>query len=292
MPILSYNAEVWGVYNKHDFEHWDKTTTEKAHLRFCKSYLALNKHASNLACRAEMGRFPTKIAIYKQILKYWYGLTKLSENSIIKQAFILSQKLWEKGHKSLHSHVDSLKNVYNFPQNILTESKFTQQYTKTMMSKYTEIWRNNLNNSQKLQLYSKIKTSYEPERYLNVIKNAKLKQALCKLRVSNHDLMIERGRYHKPKLPREQHLCPFCRDIGNKQVEDEMHFLCECLAYEIFREQFLQTINKKTVISSLSSHDKIFKILDPDISNCHQDIPLFVYNCLNTRSSYVSRVSS
>ena len=78
-----------------------------------------------------------------------------------------------------------------------------------MMSKYTEILRNNLNNSQKLQLYSKIKTSYEPERYLNVIRNAKLKQALCNLRVSNHDLMIERGRYHKPKLPREQRLCPF-----------------------------------------------------------------------------------
>ena len=29
------------------------------------------------------------------------------------------------------------------------------------------------------------------------------------------------------------------------------------------------------LISSLSSHDKIFKILDPDISNCHQDIALF-----------------
>ena len=59
-------------------------------------------------------------------------------------------------------------------------------------------------------------------------------------------------------------------------MEDEKHFLCECSAYEIFREQFLQTINNKTVISSLSSHDKIFKILDPDISNCHQDIALFV----------------
>ena len=72
-----------------------------------------------------------------------------------------------------------------------------------------------------------------------------------------------------------------------------MHFPCECPAYEIFREQFLQTINKKTVISSLSSHDKIFKILDPDISHCHQDIVLFVYNRFkNTRSSRVSRVSS
>ena len=56
-----------------------------------------------------MGRYPTKIAIDKQILKYWYRLTKLSENSIVKQVFILSKTLWEKGHKSLHSYVDSLK---------------------------------------------------------------------------------------------------------------------------------------------------------------------------------------
>ena len=73
-----------------------------------------------------MGRFPTKIAIDKWILKYWYRLSKLSENSIVKQAFILSQKLWEKGHKSLHSYVDSLQNGYNFPQNIFREPKFTQ----------------------------------------------------------------------------------------------------------------------------------------------------------------------
>ena len=135
VPILSYNAEVLGVYNKHDFEHWDKPPNEKAHLRFCKSYLALNKRASNLGCRAEMGRLPTIIAIDKQILKYWYRLSKLSENSMVKQAFVLSQKLWEKGHKSLRSYVHSLQNVYNFPQNILREPKFTQQYTKTMMSK-------------------------------------------------------------------------------------------------------------------------------------------------------------
>ena len=54
---------------------------------------------------------------------------------MVKQAFVLSQKLREKGHKSLHSYVDSLQNVYNFPQNILREPKFTQQCTKSMMSK-------------------------------------------------------------------------------------------------------------------------------------------------------------
>ena len=27
MLILTYNAKIWGIYNKIDFEHWDKTST-------------------------------------------------------------------------------------------------------------------------------------------------------------------------------------------------------------------------------------------------------------------------
>ena len=33
-PILTYGSEVWGVFLKLDFEKWDETSTEKAHLRF------------------------------------------------------------------------------------------------------------------------------------------------------------------------------------------------------------------------------------------------------------------
>ena len=38
-----------------------------------------------------------------QILKYFFRLRNLNENTIVKQAFILSEKLWEKGHKTRYS---------------------------------------------------------------------------------------------------------------------------------------------------------------------------------------------
>ena len=57
-PIQTYNCEVWGAYQKSDLNHWDKSPIEKAHLRFCKSYLGVNKKATNDTCRAELGRFP------------------------------------------------------------------------------------------------------------------------------------------------------------------------------------------------------------------------------------------
>ena len=69
-PILTYNCEVWGAYQKSDLNHWDKSQIEKAHLRFCKSYLGVNKKATNDACRGELGRFPIKLNIDQKNLNY------------------------------------------------------------------------------------------------------------------------------------------------------------------------------------------------------------------------------
>ena len=67
-PILTYNSEVWGVYTKPGFKTWESTQIEKrkqnkkpAHLKFNKRYLEVSNKACNVACRAELGRFPLVI---------------------------------------------------------------------------------------------------------------------------------------------------------------------------------------------------------------------------------------
>ena len=67
-PIPTYNSEIWGVYAKPDFKTWDGSQIEKAHLQFCKRYLEVNNKASNIACRAELGRFPLNITINQKML--------------------------------------------------------------------------------------------------------------------------------------------------------------------------------------------------------------------------------
>ena len=79
-----------------------------------------------------------------------------------------------------------------------------------MRSKFDEHWKHTLGNSTKLKLYSEIKLSYIPEKYLNIIKSDKLKQAICSVRISNHILMIEKGRYQVPKLPRDLRISAQC----------------------------------------------------------------------------------
>ena len=69
-PILLYNSEIWGGYVKSDFKAWDGSQIERTHLKFCKHYLEVSNKASNVACRAELGRFPLLIAINQRILNY------------------------------------------------------------------------------------------------------------------------------------------------------------------------------------------------------------------------------
>ena len=67
-PILTYNSEVSGSFVKSDFKWWDGYGIEETHLHFCKRYLEVHNKSSNVACRAELGRFPLIIAINKKIL--------------------------------------------------------------------------------------------------------------------------------------------------------------------------------------------------------------------------------
>ena len=77
-----------------------------------------------------------------------------------------------------------------------------------------------------------MKTKYEAEDNLSSQTNISLRKELTKLRISNHELMIERGRYHSPKIPREERLCQLCKN----KVEDEKHFIFKCILYDVERK--------------------------------------------------------
>ena len=102
-PILTYNSEVWGAYVKSDFKSWGSSVIEKPHLQFCKRYLEVHNKASNIACRAELGKFPLIIDINKKILNYLSYLQEKDENSVVKQSLQISIDL----------HYNSQNNFYS-----------------------------------------------------------------------------------------------------------------------------------------------------------------------------------
>ena len=99
------------MYAKPDFKTWDGSQVEKAHLQFCERYLEVNNKASNMACRAELGRFPLNITINQKILKYILYIQSKDEESLVKQAFLMSFDFDCKDKSSFHSHLMNMSEL-------------------------------------------------------------------------------------------------------------------------------------------------------------------------------------
>ena len=110
-----------------------------------------------------------------------------------------------------------------------------------MKSDYYDFWKNRVVHSTKLEFFTSQKSIYSQERYLCAIKKIKYRQALSKLRLSNHSLNIEAERYKQPKIPRERRICFLC---NLSKVETETHFLFECPAYDTQRQAFSKELER------------------------------------------------
>ena len=97
VPILTYASEIWGTFllqsktvfddfgNLTPEKHYLKTDTEQTCLYFYKILLMVDKNISNLATLGELGRYPFQIIIIIRIIKFWYRINELEENSLLKE---------------------------------------------------------------------------------------------------------------------------------------------------------------------------------------------------------------
>ncbi|CAB3993421.1 Hypothetical predicted protein [Paramuricea clavata] len=286
-PILLYNSEVWGTYVKNDFNNWDKSPIEKVHLKFCKIYLAISRKASNIASRAELGKLPLIINVFKRVFKYITHLNSLPQTTIAKQAFLISKDLHSKQKMSFYGNaMDTIKNL-NLNEEILNLEAVTTEHiktiTKTLEEKYLTFWKHKLENSSKLTFYSTFKTDHNLENYLVFIKDPHKRRCLSRLRVSNHDLQIEIGRYQN--IPREERLCKIC---NSGEVENETHLLLSCKAYEQSRANLRSSLeNASSDEINLNSQTLSADLMKSTDSEIITKLSKFVYSCFKQRLKYL-----
>ena len=141
-PILLYNSEVWGAYDTNDFTKWDKTPTEKAHLKFCKIYLGVNRKASNIAGRGELGKFPLLIPVFKKIFLYIKQISQQPDSSVAKQTFYLSKRLYLNGKNSFYANAANIiKTAHPDINETIDLGKFVEDknvsdFVKTIQDRY------------------------------------------------------------------------------------------------------------------------------------------------------------
>jgi len=305
-PIICYAGEIWAPYmlkglkDDNFIDICDKVSSENLHVKACKLILGVHRKATNNAVRGELGSYPLLLFMLSLSLKYWWKLNNDCLNgseSLAVQALIDNRSLhianvryftWSSGIFNICKLVNMM-NVWQKP-NILQKNSISSTIKTCLEDTYSSQWyfRTSLNQS-KLRTYCKFKKEFSLENY-NVILNRAQRSMLCKLRISAHNLMIEKGRHVCPIIPSENRLCTFC---DRNEVEDEFHFVMKCKAYDNLRTTFLTNMNSILVTDNLNDNDIFINLMSNDDYDVIKIVSKFISSAFNIRDNLrISRIGN
>ena len=281
-PILDYGAEICS-FGKEIKE------LESVQLGFIKMLLGVKSSTSSNAIYAETGRYPIHINYCVKIMKYYYRLTNLKDSQIVKKVFLELNRLDELG-LCTNNWVSVAKGIfirYGLNCEDIKEMSITS-FEKCVNEKRDEmklIFENkcmlDIKEAPILRTFCKFKTKFGLEPYLQCIKKYKIRSVVSKFRLSSHNLQIEKGRHHKPKLPLEERICVHC---NLAEVEDEFHFFSRCTLYNDIRDTFFMLCNNKLNYNFMClTQEEKFKIVMTE-DNLQWLLGMFLRKCFKIRT--------
>ena len=188
-------------------------------------------------------------AMYGTILINCNILTELSYNNIVK-----CDILWFRSIRTCLAQIGLQYIIRGGTSNQSPHNIFFQRIVDIFhQDAFAEI----NNENSKLRTYKLFKTTIKQEPYLTDIKNVKDRISFSNFRLSNHRLMIERGRHLN--IQKDLRFCPFC----SSSIEDEIHFLIQCKTYSSHRIKLIDMVKNKvrTVRLTEMSDKAIFTFL-------------------------------
>jgi hypothetical protein len=291
-PILTYSSEVWFPYCKDlasknpqnligDFLAQSVSSSfphENVHLKFCKRLLGVNNKSMNLPVLAELGKFPLSLKIMVQSISYWTHIVNLSDKSLLKQTYLelirgddISNNEWISTVRGFLLSA-GYKHIWQ-NQATFSAGRLKHSLTLYIENAFKSFWKRiTSHNTSRLLFYKTMPSDFGLQSYLLLPKEDR--EAMTKIRISAHDLEIERGRY--AGLPRVERLCKICRTI-----EDEFHFLNECTLYVQLRDSLKRSIDEPLAKQSISS---LFSTSDQRII---RKLATYARECLNLRRQTV-----
>ena len=209
--------------------------------------------------RADSGCRPLVNTIIKRVVSY--------TESVNERPFSLCHDTlaFEKANNITPNFCRYLDNFSLEIENLISNSKLGIK--KTCQENYDRFWKENILQSTKAIYFGKFKVNIRLEKHLVFNINFRHKKAISRFRMSNHTLMIEKGR-HK-KIERNERKCYFCKD----KIEDELHFLIDCPLYTPSRTILEMACNEvcirykdyseeqKFIFLMTNEHEKIIKAL-------------------------------
>ena len=277
-PILLYGSEVWDPYMNHNCTIWDTTQIEKTHTQFLKRLLGVNRSTTNILVRSELGRHSLQEKIVTRNINYIKYVENKGPHVLVKQA-----AYYEMLHADERSSLYSLLTKYE--ENHFNIKLISKPKLRTLIREdFDTQWKTQISESPKADSFSQFKERVKLEDYLVNIKNRKHMVSFTKLRLSDHCLMIEKGRHKHPRIPREQRFCPFCPT----SVEDELHFLTQCSAYKNRNELYTIIQNQVPQFVTLNSQAKFIFMMSQENKLLNNKLVYTIHEWLTKRRENAS----
>ena len=240
---MKYDCEIWGAFlQPKTLQNFEKFIAnifptsimhEQIMNSFCINVLGVHRKSSTLAIKGKLGVYPLSISIFEKMIKYWFHLIFLKNrgNDLIANTIFesLNIALSSNQHSWFTSatyllrlagiNIGGMNTIEKAEQN-----RIISTLRNELKQEYERIFFQSIRASEKLNtVYAKVKTSYKIEDYLNEIRYFKYRSAIAKMRISEHTMPIETGRWKS--IAREERTCLIC---DSKETGDDVHYLARC----------------------------------------------------------------
>ena len=168
-------------------------------------------YAENIACRAELGRYPLSIDIKASLFCYWQTL-KQTNNPLLYKAF-----LYAKIHSPFFNILINYETIRNYSKHEVSTQQHTrnarfkikQQLRRHYFQNWLKLRNSTSDNSRQKFTHKEIKKNYQLEEYLTTVRNPAHRISITRLRLGVHSLRIQTGKYENTgaSIPVEERKC-------------------------------------------------------------------------------------
>ena len=232
-PIMHYGAEIWG--------YTEAVEIERVQNKLCKQILKINSKVPTISLHGELGRLPLKTNRLTLMINYWLRVVCMSDQRITKDAYKLQLRWAEQNKSCWLSDIREILCNHGFHDAWLNhgvgDKKWFMSIFKQRVSDMAQQrWSSKVNDMNRLQLYRLFKDNYTPAGYIDKLSAHKL-SLVANFRCTGLPLKSITGVYYD-KLDYDICFCDFCE---SPKVENEYHFLLECVAYNSIRQKLIPT---------------------------------------------------
>jgi len=260
-PVLEYGAVVWGDVV------WEEA--EAVQREMGKMILRCSSKMANEVVLGELGWWTLKARRDLLRLKFWGKIvSRMSSSRLVKQVYEHSRALYEAGQKSrwckyTHALLQELGMEEIWQQGTIEcdEKTWDKELREKIQEREEKEWRERMNTKPKLRTYRTLKQTLKFEPYLKH-DDPQAREIMTRLRGGTNELRIETGRY--PNTNRDRRLEPHerrCLLCMSGEIEDEKHFVLQCVLYEDLRKKMFDVVKTER----LKKNEEIEDILGSEV---------------------------